>query len=350
MRPLVAAALVACGALLTALSGQTPPGSPQFGQPQAHRFVKVTDSVFLAIPTSRGIVNSNSAVVINDQDVLIVDSHVTPLQAQILLDDIRTLTPKPVRTVVNSHYHFDHAHGNQVFASDVQIIGHEFTRRMLLSNVFEQRTYRRYTDAVPTRLESLRQQLTAATDVEKRLEIARQLAAQEAYLAGIRQVKPTPPNVVFSRDLTLYKGTREFQIRFLGRGHTGGDIVVFLPRERIVLTGDLMEDTLSYMGDGYVDEWIVTLDNLMKLDFDTVLTGHGDVFTGKTKIQQFQAYLKDAWSQAERLKTQGVAAPDAAKRIDLTPHKAAWPSIQGPGLDPAVVARMYDRMDGKDEF
>lgn len=349
-RAVVAGTTLVCGVFLTVLSGQTPPGSPAFGQPQAHRFTKVTDAIYLAIPTTRGVINSNSAVVINDHDVLIVDSHVTPLHAQQLVDDIRTLTPKPIKVVVNSHHHFDHAHGNQIFPSDVLIVGHTVAREMLLGNVFEHRTFRRFTDPVAPRVDSLRRELATATDADTRLDLARQLAAQEAYLAGIRQVKPTPPNVVVNRDLTLVRGTREFQIRFLGRGHTGGDLVVYLPREKVVLTGDLMENTLAYMGDAYVDEWIVTLDKLMELDFETVLTGHGDVFTGKAKIGHFQAYLKDAWAQAQRLKSEGLSADDAAKRIDLTSHKVNWPSISGPGLDALAVRRMYERMDGLDRY
>ena len=81
--------------------------------------------------------------------------------------------------------------------------------------------------------------------------------------------------------MTLFRGGREIQLLYFGRGHTDTDVVVFLPKERIVCTGDLMESVISYMGDAYLEEWPATLDRLMTLDFDTVMPGHGVVFKGK---------------------------------------------------------------------
>ncbi len=73
-----------------------------------------------------------SSVIVNDDDVILVDDHVSPAAASVLLDELKDITTKPVRYVINTHFHYDHAHGNQVFAKDVDIIGHEFTREMLL--------------------------------------------------------------------------------------------------------------------------------------------------------------------------------------------------------------------------
>src|SRR6202008_154370 len=100
------------------------------------------------------------------------------------------------------------------------------------------------------------------------------LASQARMPAEQRQqIKPTPPNVTYSSKMTLHKGSREIQLLFLGRGHTAGDTVVFLPNEKIVCTGDLMESGLAYMGDAYFDEWVATLEALKKLDFNLVLPG-----------------------------------------------------------------------------
>jgi cyclase len=97
--------------------------------------------------------------------------------------------------------------------------------------------------------------------------------------------------------------------------------------------------------DGFADEWVNTLEQLKKLDFDTVLPGHGEAFTGKEKITAYQAYLRDIWSQVQKLKQQGITADEAAKRVDMTSHKADFPTIQGPGVQVAWVARMYEVMD-----
>jgi cyclase len=146
--------------------------------------------------------------------------------------------------------------------------------------------------------------------------------------------------------MTLHRGSREIQIRYLGRGHTGGDVVVYLPKERLVITGDLLTSGLSNMSDSYPAEWAVTLDELKKLDFGTVLPGHGEAYTDKTKIDAFQAYLRDVWSEVSRLKKEGVSAEEAAKRADLTKHKGALP-IQGPGVPLIAATRIYELLDAQ---
>jgi glyoxylase-like metal-dependent hydrolase (beta-lactamase superfamily II) len=99
------------------------------------------------------------------------------------------------------------------------------------------------------------------------------------------------------------------------------------------------------MSDAFVNEWPATLDELKKLDFDTVLPGHGEAFTDKAKIEYFQAYLRDVWTQVSRFKQQGVSAEDVAKRADLTKHKDHFPGIQGPGVPLIAVTRIYDLLD-----
>jgi len=84
---------------------------------------------------------------------------------------------------------------------------------------------------------------------------------------------------------------------------------------------------------------------LKKLDFDTVLPGHGEAFTDRAKIDYFQAYLRDVWTEVSRFKQQGVSAEDAAKRADLTKHKEHFPTIQGPGVPLIAVTRIYELLD-----
>ena len=108
-----------------------------------------------------------------------------------------------------------------------------------------------------------------------------------------------------------------------------------------------MTNGLANMVDGFADEWVNSLDELKKLDFDMVLPGHGEAFSGKEKITAYQAYLRDIWSQVGKLKQQGVSAEDAAKRVDLTAHKTQFPNIQGPGADVRWVSRIYEVMDMK---
>jgi hypothetical protein len=102
---------------------------------------------------------------------------------------------------------------------------------------------------------------------------------------------------------------------------------------------------LSNMSDAYVNEWSTTLEELKKLDFDTVLPGHGAAFTDRVKIDYFQAYLRDVWSEVSRLKLQGVSAEEAAKRADLTKHRPNFPTIQGPGIPAIAATRIYELLD-----
>ena len=227
----------------------------------------------------------------------------------------------------------------------MQIIGHEFTRRMLLNNSIGMPLYRNYLTAMPGQIEDLRKRIGSEADSAANAKLQTQLQVAENNLASQKELRPTPPNLTLTTQMTLYRGKREIQIRFLGRGHTAGDVVVFLPNEKVVMTGDFLTSGLSNMSDSYPEEWVASLDELKKLDFDTVLPGHGDAFTDKSKIDYFQAYLRDVWSEVNRLKKQGVSAEEAAKRADLTKHKDHLP-IQGPGVPPLAATRIYELLNG----
>jgi glyoxylase-like metal-dependent hydrolase (beta-lactamase superfamily II) len=328
----------------TTVQGQPPAGTRHDGK--AFRFNKVKEGLYHAVGTGALAVVGNSSIIVNENDVIVVDDHVSPAAAWVLLDEIKSITDKPVRTVINTHFHFDHAHGNQIFEKNVDIIGHEFTRDMLLKgNPLQMPLYKNYVDGLPGQIEDLRKRAAAESDAARKANLQMQLAATENNRLSQAELRPTPPNVTLRTQMTLYRGEREIQIRFLGRAHTAGDIVVYLPKEKAVITGDFLTAALSNMSDAFVNEWPATLDELKKLDFDTVLPGHGEAFTDKAKIDYFQAYLRDVWTQISRFKQQGVSAEDAAKQADLTKHKEHFPTIQGPGVPIIAVTRIYDLLE-----
>jgi glyoxylase-like metal-dependent hydrolase (beta-lactamase superfamily II) len=307
----------------------------------AHRFEKVMDGIYYTTASGTMNVGANSPVIINDDEAMIVDSQITPA----MVADIKAITNKPIKFVVDSHYHYDHAHGNQIFASDVQVIGHDNTYKRMLTNVMEQYTFLSSVEPVPARVAALKERITTEKDPQQKATLERQVANSLAYLEQVKETRVTPPNLTMSNRMTLRRGGREIQILYLGRGHTDTDVVVYLPKERLVCTGDLMESVISYMGDSYPEEWIATLDRLKALDFDTVLPGHGVVFQGKAKIDAFQRYLRDVLNQATALKKQGVSAEEAAKRVDVTAHSKDWPQIRAGGIDVAAVRRIYALAD-----
>lgn len=284
MRRRLLGAIVMVGLAAMSVSALQTPAA----QPTAHRFQRIADGVYAAIGSGGVNVGSNSMVIVNADDVVVVDSHVTPAAARALIDDIKTLTPLPVKYVVDTHYHWDHAHGNQIFGPDIQVIGHEFVRQMLRSDVLQQRTYRSFTDQLPAQLETLRGQVAAETDAVRRTPLEQRLANQEAYVAALKEIRPTPPNVTYQTRMTLVRGGREIQLHFFGRGHTGGDTVVYLPAERVVATGDLVVGTFQfmYLGDAFVNEWPDTVEQVLQLDFDMVIPGHGEPFSDKNRLRR----------------------------------------------------------------
>jgi glyoxylase-like metal-dependent hydrolase (beta-lactamase superfamily II) len=102
------------------------------------------------------------------------------------------------------------------------------------------------------------------------------------------------------------------------------------------------------MTDSYPQPWSDALEALSKLDFDTVLPGHGEMFTGKERIATTQQYLRDVWKQVGDLKKKGTSVQEAAKVVDMTAHSKAYPNIRSAGLPELFVNRMYELMDGKD--
>jgi len=319
---------------------QSPDGSP------SHRFEEIADGVYFATGTGSMTTMSNNLVIINDDHVMLVDSSVTPAAARGLVEGIKTLTDKPIKYVFNTHYHFDHAHGNQIFGDDVEIIGHEFVRSMLLTDVLAQRTNQSFTAGIPAQVEALRARVAGTTDAVERSRLEAQLVIQEAHGVAVQETRPTPPNVTYRDSLTLVKGGREVQLHFPGRGHTGGDSLVFLPEERIVFTGDFFVGSpgsggLPYMGDGYVEEWPASLDGLRSLDFDVIVPGHGAPFREREQIDHLQAYLRDFFGQVSAFHAEGLSVQDATARVDLAAHADHYGNRVA-NTDPRAVTRMYE--------
>ncbi len=124
---------------------------------------------------------------------------------------------------------------------------------------------------------------------------------------------------------------------------------VYLPKERVLCSGDLLVNQIANLVDGYVNEWPDALEKLRSVDFVDVIPGHGDPFKGKDRIDWFQAYLRDLWQQALKLHADGIPAADAARRIDMTSHKVHYASINGPGVPLVAVTRMYAVMENRAE-
>ncbi len=328
--------------LSLAVAGHSALAQPARVQPgRAFEFRRIRDGVYHAVGTGAIGVGSNAVVVVNQHDVLLVDSHTSPRAARALLAELKAITPNSVKYVVNTHFHYDHVHGNQVYPPDVEIIGHEFTREMVGAGKSKSGlAYQGYAALLAAQVRTHSQEADTARDpaarAAARAKLARSKAAEQE---GTRDVRPTPPNLTLSERLTLFRGGREIEIIFFGRGHTGGDVVVYLPKERVLATGDLLQARLPFMGDGYLGEWVETLERIKSLDFDVILPGHGDAFTDRSAIDHLQGFLRDFWHQAVEFHRQGVDIKAAARRMDFRAYAPFYRQL-------ADTTDRYDRLEG----
>lgn len=334
---------------LPSASAQQPGG--QTSAPR-HRMTKVTDTIYRADSQGTPGINATSWVFINDQDVLLTDSEGSPASAKSLIEGVRTITNKPVKYLVDTHFHIDHAYGNAGLPPEIQIIGHEFTRTALLGReAREGITFTNFTRPMPGRVEALKKQVAAETDPQKKTSLEAQLATQEATLKVYSGNFPlVPPNLTVRSAMSVWSGAKEFQILWLGRAHTAGDLVVYVPSERAAASGDIVfKGMVGWQGDSFPNDQLTTIEALKKLDLDLLMPAHGEYVQGKAAIEQvittMQAYLRDEWNQVAELKKQGLSSEAAVPRIDLSAFKGAYG--QGTAPNPVIVRRIYDIIDGK---
>ncbi len=199
----------------------------------------VADGVYAAIAKPAYRVNCNAAIILLEDGVLVVDTHSKPSAARALIAQIKKLTDKPVKYVVNTHFHYDHYQGNKAYPSawpaGIEIISSEATR----ANIQRLGIPRIKNEIVsmPQEIASLKSDLEEAPNAEKKEAIRKNLVQAEAYLAELKTMQVTLPTMTFDRSLILHRNARTVEIRWLGRAHTDGDVWVFLPKEKVLVTG-----------------------------------------------------------------------------------------------------------------
>src|SRR2546422_7279395 len=144
---------------------------------KAYKFEKITDGVFYATATGSMVTGSNNVAIIGQRDVLVVDTGTSPAAARTFLEDLKAITTKPVGYVVNTHFHYDHTDGNQVYAGKADIIAHDYVRQAIQTfHVLEREPYKTsQLINVPNRIETLRKQIAEAKDARAKAELEQQL-------------------------------------------------------------------------------------------------------------------------------------------------------------------------------
>jgi glyoxylase-like metal-dependent hydrolase (beta-lactamase superfamily II) len=293
------------------------------------------------------VVGGNAAFVVTDRDVVVVDGLMTPTAARALVGEIRRVTDKPIRYLVDTHFHYDHTNGNGVFGAGVEIVAHSWTRARLAATGAQAITQLR--GAVPAQLAALRARRDTTTDPAARALLDRQGRNLERAGSEYQSLAVTLPTVAVDSSLVLYRGGgQEIRILYLGRGHTGGDLFVHLPREGVLIAGDMLTNTAGppYMADGYAGEWGATLRRVAQLDFAVTLPGHGAPVEGKQRFLATADFLDAVWRQVGELARRGVARDSVARAVDVSPFVAAFPALRA-GLSPVAAQRAYDVATGK---
>ena len=243
---------------------------------------------------------TNAGFIVGDSGVLVIDSLRVPSFARDLIRDVRHVTGKPIKYVIDTHAHWDHAWGNEEFP-EATIIGHENCYQEML-------------------------------DVEWNAQWrAKVVAGSEPWAKEAGLVNITPPNLTFETSMKLYFGGREISLRYFGKAHTSGDIFIHLPREKIVFTGDVAQDGgVPYFGDSYPDEWPETANLLVELPVERFVSGHGPVgdhdalMKARDFIDTLVDHLKTAIRDGQDERTAGASVVDA-----LSPRFADWRGFDG---------------------
>ena len=255
--------LVAALAVVMALSApiataQTPPAT----LPPTLPFVlkQIGPGVYAAIDGPKGISGSNAGVVIGDDGVLVVDSFFNPSAAKALLAEIRKITPKPVRYVVNTHYHADHVGGDNVLRDAGAII---IAHRNVHGWVRTENAHLFGDKITP---------------------------AQRDFIAHLAL-----PDLTIDKDMTVWLGSRKVEVR-TELGHTGGDLTIAVPDAKVLFCGDILWRRVSpNIIDGTVSQWIATAAAFQQLPDASAMTfvpGHGDL-AKVADVADFQTYLTD---------------------------------------------------------
>ena len=278
-------------------------------------FTEVVDGLYAF--TAEG--DPNSGVIIGDDSVMIIEAQATPRLAKKVIDCVRSVTDKPISHLVLTHYHAVRVLGASAFDAD-QIIMGDAARAMVVERGQE--------------------------DCDSEFQRFPRLFEGHESIPGL-----TYPTTTFNDDMTVYLGNRRIDLMHLWRAHTAGDIVIHVPDQNVMFTGDIVEyHSACYCGDGYFSSWGDTLDNIASFDVDAIAPGRGNALTGKAMveaaIESTRDFVDSTYRHAARVAASNGSLKDAwaAVRQECDPKFSDYAIYEH--CLPFNVARAYDEARG----
>lgn len=284
--------------------------------------------VFLAPEPNSSVVQGNSVLIVGQDAALVVDSGQFPSLAERMVKDVRRLTDKPLRFLVNTHWHFDHIGGNRTYLDafpGLAIVGTQFTRRMAATQ--SQKDLESALRDGPVMVERLRAMLangTASsgrplTDEEKDY-LAVNADTLEHIQGDLERARVTPPTVAFEKSLSIDLGGREVLVLWLGRANTAGDAVVWVPDISLLVTGDTVILPVPFAFGSHMFDWGPTLRRMIALEPRVIVPGHGPILKDTARLEELVELFADLEREVRAGVSEGLTLEEVRARVTL----ASW--------------------------
>lgn len=236
---------------------------------------RLAESVYAAVALEQGYASCNAGIVdIGDRTVLF-DTFLTPEAARDLLKVAEQVTSSRITHVINSHEHNDHIRGNQVFDSNVDIISTVLTREAIARD--EPENIKLEKETIPKEIVAAQSKLDAEKDPKRRRELACLISYMQGASRSYSELRTRLPNITFEHKLTIHGTQRTVELLPLA-GHTFSDVVLYLPKEKIVFMGDLLFVNMHpYLPSGSPEQWKKSLADVEGLGAKILVSGHGAV-------------------------------------------------------------------------
>jgi cyclase len=306
--------------------------SPLLAEPNERRVTKLADGVY-AIEhkdLNDGNPSGNTTVIVGEREVFVVDSCYRPSSAAEDIAQIRQWTDKPIAYLLNTHFHNDHNNGNKTYMDAfpaLSIIAQEETKKdMDLIQPGNVERQPREIAAIIATLKEGKDQRGRTLSQEEKQQVQELLPGLEQAEAEFKTLVYQSATLTFTDEIDLDLGNREVQVMHLGRGNTPGDAIAYLPKEKIIVAGDLLVKPIPYTYDGYPAEWVQTLHRMGKLDATSIVPGHGPIMRDMAYLYLVADLLQSAVDQVRtRIRQLGFPGAHTLDEIrgsvDLTPFR-----------------------------